>query len=116
MTDRVGLWIDRKQAVMVALHDTRAAVTTFQSGAQHLEYRGAPRPKTGYSAQYSNDDDQLDQQYLQHHDKYHMQVVSPLRVATSILIFGPGEARSDLRKPLGRQKAAPQARGHGAGR
>ena len=105
MTNRVGLWIDRKQAVIVALDDTRASVTRLQSGAQHLEYRGAPRPKTGYSAQYSKGDDQLDQQYLQHLDKYYKQVVSHLRAATSILIFGPGEAKSDLRKHLGRQKA-----------
>ena len=105
MTNRVGLWIDRKQAVIVALDDTRASVTKLQSGAQHPGYRGAPRTKTGYGAQYGKGDDQVDQQYLQHLDKYYKQVVAHLRAATSVLIFGPGEAKSDLRKHLKRVKA-----------
>lgn len=33
MMNRVGLWIDRKQAVIVALDDKRASVTKLQSGA-----------------------------------------------------------------------------------
>ena len=105
MMNRVGLWIDRKQAVIVAVDEKRASVTKLQSGAQRLDYRGAPHPKTAYSAQHSKGDDQLDQQYLQHLDKYYKQVVSHLRGATNILIFGPGEAKSDLRKHLGREKA-----------
>lgn len=46
----------------------------------------------------------MDRQYLQHLDKYYKQAVSHLRGGTSILIFGPGEAKSDLKKHLGRQK------------
>ena len=105
MTNRVGLWIDRKEAVIVSLDDTHASVMKLQSGAKHIDYRGAPHPKTAYSAQYSQGDDQLDRQYLQHLNKYYKQVVSHLRGATSMLIFGPGEAKSDLKKHLAREKA-----------
>jgi stalled ribosome rescue protein Dom34 len=105
MTNRVGLWIDRKGAVIVTLNDQHAYVTKLQSGAKHIEYRGAPRPKTAYSAQYSQGDDQLDRQFLTHLDKYYKEVVSHLRGATSVLIFGPGEAKSDLKKYLAREKA-----------
>ena len=105
MTNRVGLWIDRKEAVIVSLDDTHASVMKLQSGVKHIDYRGAPHPKTAYSAQYSQGEDQLDRQYLQHLNKYYKQVVSHLRGATSIFIFGPGEAKSDLKKHLARENA-----------
>ena len=104
MTNRIGLWIDRKTAVIVALDDHRASITKLESGVQRLRYRGAPRSRTAYSAKYGQGDDQLHQQYLHHLDKYYKQVVSRLRGASNILIFGPGEAKSDLKKHLSRQK------------
>jgi stalled ribosome rescue protein Dom34 len=104
MTNRVGLWIDRKTAVIVALDDKRASITRLESGVRRLGYRGAPRSKTAYSAKYGQGDNQLHQQYLHHLDKYYKQVASRLRGASNILIFGPGEAKSDLRKHLTRQK------------
>ena len=105
MTNRVGLWIDRKGAVIVSLNDTHASVTKLESGAKHIEYRGGARAKTAYGAQHSQGDDQLDRQYLSHLDKYYKQVLLHVRGATSILIFGPGEAKSDLKKYLAREKA-----------
>ena len=104
MTNRVGLWIDRKTAVIVALEEKRALITRLESGVQRLGYRGAPRSRTAYSAKYGQGDNQLHQQYLHHLDKYYKQVVSRLRGARRILIFGPGEAKLDLRKHLSRQK------------
>jgi stalled ribosome rescue protein Dom34 len=105
MTNRVGLWIDRKTAVIVALEDNRTSIMRLESGVKRLGYRGAPRSRTAYSAKYGQGDNQLHQQYRHHLDKYYKQVVSRLRGASRILIFGPGEAKSDLRKHLARQKA-----------
>jgi stalled ribosome rescue protein Dom34 len=105
MTNRVGLWIDRKTAVIIAFDDKRSSITKVVSGVQRLGYRGAPRSKSAYSAKYGQGDNQLHQQYLHHLDKYYKQVATRLRGASSILIFGPGEAKSDLSKHLARQKA-----------
>lgn len=104
MTNRVGLWIDHKQALIVSVDEPGFAVRKIESGVKHLEYRGGPHPRTPYSAQYSQGDDQLDNQFLQHLNKYYEQVISFLRGASSILIFGPGEAKSELVKRLARQK------------
>lgn len=49
--NRVGLWSVRKQVIIVAVDDKRGSVTNLQSGTQRVEYRGAPHPKTAYSAQ-----------------------------------------------------------------
>ncbi len=106
MTNRVGLWIDRKEAVIVSIDQKRTSMKKLQSGVQRLEYRGAPRSKTAYSAQYGQGDNQLHRQYLHHLDKYYKQVISHLQDANSILIFGPGEAKSDLKKRLAHEKAS----------
>jgi hypothetical protein len=105
MTHRVGLWIDHKQAVVVILGEKGESIKKVESGAKHIEYRGAPRPKSAYSAQYSQGDDQLDNQFQVHINKYYEQVAGLLRGAQGILIFGPGEAKSELKARLKREKS-----------
>ncbi len=104
MTRSVGLWIDHKNAVIVSVDEHGEIVRKLESGAKHHEYRGAPRPKTAYSAQYNQGDDQLDKQYLLQLNKYYEKVIGMLRNAAHILIFGPGEAKVELRNRIGRQK------------
>jgi stalled ribosome rescue protein Dom34 len=104
MTHRIGLWIDHKQAVIVSLAEQQAAIKKIDSGAKRVQYRGAPRPRTPYSAQYQKGDDQLDKQYVQRLNKYYERVISLLHEARAVLIFGPGEAKSELKKHLEGEK------------
>ncbi len=108
MTNRVGLWIDHKMAVIVSINGQGESVRKIESGAKHFEYRGAPRPKTAYSAQYSQGDDQLDNQYLMRLHKYYEHVILALGPAREILIMGPGEAKSELKTMLAREKGRPR--------
>jgi hypothetical protein len=106
MTNRVGLWIDHKQAVIVSVSEKGESIKKIESGAKHLDYRGAPHPKTAYSAQYSQGENQLDQRFREHLNKYYDQVIASLRGADSVLIIGPGEARSELKARLAREKGS----------
>lgn len=45
-------------------------------------------------------DDQRDRRFASHLDRYYDQVISHIRDADSILIFGPGEAKGELKKRL----------------
>lgn len=105
MTNRVGLWIDHKKAVIVIVGEKGETIKKIESGVKHIEFKGAPHPKVAYSAQYSQGDDQLDKQFLVHLNKYYEQVIAQLRGASRVLIFGPGEAKSELKARLARQKA-----------
>ena len=104
MTRSVGLWIDHKNAVIVSVDEKGETIRKLESGAKHVVYRGGPRPRTAYSAQYNQGDDQLDKQYLLYLKKYYEKVIALLRGASGILIFGPGEAKVELRSRLERQK------------
>jgi hypothetical protein len=108
VTNRIGLWIDHKRAVIVSLAAQEAAIKKIESGAKHVQYRGAPRPKTPYSAQYQKGDDRLDNQYLQRLNKYYGQVISHLGGARTLLVFGPGEAKSQLKARLVTEKGLRQ--------
>jgi len=105
MTNRVGLWIDHQTAVIVSVSEQGETVKKIESGAKHLEYRGPTRTRNAYSTQYSKGDDQLDNQFRQQLNKYYAQVIAELRAAERVLIMGPAEAKSELRRLIGRDKS-----------
>jgi len=97
----IGLWIDHKKAVIVRLGSQGEEVQEVESGIeQHVKYRGATHPKTPYSAQYQQGDDQLDKQFTQRLNKFYEKVITHLRGADAVLIIGPGEAKSEFGKRL----------------
>lgn len=105
MTKEIGLWIDHKKAVIVVLSEQGEKIHQIESGVgKHVHYRGATRPKTAYSAQYQQGDDQLDKQFTERLNKFYGRVIAFLREADAALIFGPGEAKYELEKRLAREK------------
>jgi stalled ribosome rescue protein Dom34 len=59
---------------------------------KHVRYSGA--------AQEDSAEDQRDARFTGHLNKYYDRVISCIRDAESILIFGPGEAKVELQKRL----------------
>jgi hypothetical protein len=62
---------------------------------KHVRYSGA--------AQEDSAEDQRDKRFAGHLNKYYDHVISCIRDAESILIFGPGEAKAELEKRLERE-------------
>lgn len=104
MNKQIGLWIDHKRAVILTISDDGETMQTLESGVDKPSYRGATRPRTPYSAQYQKGDDQLDKQFEGYLNKYYEKIIVLLRGAKSVLIFGPGEAKAELKKRLAREK------------
>jgi hypothetical protein len=94
---QVGLWIDHRRAVIVTLDgkDDKGVVEEIVSGMEkHVRYSG------GGDAQDGVADNQVDRRFDGHLDKYYDRVVEHLKDADAILLFGPGEAKGELRKLL----------------
>lgn len=106
MNKRIGLWIDHKRAVILTISKDGETMQTLESGVDRTSYRGAPHPRTPYSAQYQKGDDQLDKQFEGYLNKYYQKIIAMLRGADSVLILGPGEAKSELKKRLARRKSS----------
>ena len=67
---------------------------------KHVRFSGGSRAEEGKA------DDQRDRQFSGHLNRYYDAVITYLRDAESILIFGPGEAKGELEKRLANQGLA----------
>jgi hypothetical protein len=89
----VGLWIDHRKTVVVSIADKVEKTSLIKSDMEkHVRYSGA--------AQEDSAEDQRDTRFTGHLNKYYDHIISCIRDAESILIFGPGEAKVELQKRL----------------
>ncbi len=97
MKHKVGIWIDRKKAVIVSASADHVTAKTLESDVgSHARYSG-PQDGGGEKQYEERHNEQLDQ--------YYDEVISQLGQPEAILIFGPGEAKLQLNERLSRSKA-----------
>ncbi|MDR3611170.1 MAG: hypothetical protein P4L27_11450 [Ignavibacteriaceae bacterium] len=93
MKKEVGLWIDRR----------RAAIVTVKNGDMEMRQVNSDIEK---QARYSggtlniSEDDIVERRLENHLRKYYDEVISNIQDAEAILIFGPGEAKIELKKRI----------------
>jgi hypothetical protein len=98
-----GLWIDHKKAVVVTVTDNGEEVKEIISHVEkQLSRFEGVRSTTPYPAQLVPADDSQQKDLTGHLDIYYDEVISHLRDAELILIFGPGEAKGELAKRIER--------------
>jgi stalled ribosome rescue protein Dom34 len=91
MKTTVGLWIDHKKAVIVFVKGKEEEIKVISSNIEkHHRQSGVAMPA----------DDVRQRELTEHLNSYYDEVVSCIRDADSILILGPGEAKSELKKRL----------------
>ncbi len=96
-----GLWIDHRKAVIVTVTDKREEVEEILSHVEkQLGRFEGERSTTSYPAQLVPADDSQQRDLTGHLDRYYDEVISRLRDAELILIFGPGEAKGELAKRI----------------
>jgi hypothetical protein len=94
-----GLWIDHRKAVIVTVTDNGEDVKEIISRVEKQPGRiDGVRSTTPYEAQLVPADDSQERGLTAHLDKYYDEVISQLRDAEVMLIFGPGEAKGELVK------------------
>jgi hypothetical protein len=109
MTKNIGLWIDHKKAILVIQSEQGEDIQKIESGVgRHVSYRGAPHPRSPYSAQYQQGDNQLDNKFNEQLNKFYDKIIAQLRAAEAVLIFGPGEAKGELEKRIAHEKVKVQ--------
>ena len=95
MKRQVGLWIDHRETVVVVIGDKGEETRRIESGMEkHVRF------SDGSGSEDGSAEDQRDRQFTGNLNRYYDEVISHLRDAESILIFGPGEAKGELEKRL----------------
>ena len=97
MSHKVGIWIDHQKAVIVSASADRVTSRTLES-------------EVGSHGRYSSSGDgggekRYEERHGQHLDRYYDEVISQLGQPEALLIFGPGEAKVELKERLSRSKA-----------
>jgi hypothetical protein len=101
-----GLWVDHREAVIVLLSKTGEVTKRIQSNVQK-QLRRSSEPSTGrFESQEVPADDSRQRAYSGHLAQYYDEIVAYLRDAGAVLIFGPGEAKGELKKRFEMEKIA----------
>ena len=102
MKRKVGLWIDHRKAVIVAITDKGKEVSLISSNIEE-HIRPSAHTKASYGPEEIPADNKPERRFIAHLNIYYDEVISRIRDAESILIFGPGEAKGELKKHLERE-------------
>jgi hypothetical protein len=94
MKKDIGLWIDHRKAVIVIVSDQGEEVREITSNMEkHVRY-------SNDTSEGGASEDIRDRQFDNHLNAYYDAVVAAVRGGDSIQIFGPGEAKVELKKRL----------------
>lgn len=101
MKTAVGLWIDHRKAVIVAVTDKGEEIGLIISKAEKQLRRSGDSPLKGsYESSQVPASDSRQRTLTGHLNIYYDTVIASIRDAESILIFGPGDAKGELKKRL----------------
>jgi len=101
MTNKTGIWIDHRKAVIVTVLADGEQFDTVCSNVEKHPERGGDSPLKGpYEAQHVPADDKRQRALTGHMNAFYDTVIDKIAIADSMFIFGPGEAKGELKRRL----------------
>jgi hypothetical protein len=105
MKKEVGLWIDHRKTVIVTVENEVEVTREIRSNMEkHVRFSSGTTSKDPNNSPGSTSEDVRDRQFGDHLGSYYEGVISFIRDADSIWIFGPGEAKVELENRLKREE------------
>jgi hypothetical protein len=105
MTDKAGVWIDHRKALIVVLSPDGEHTTLIASQVEKHPERGGDSPLKGsYEARQVPADDSRQRALTGELNLYYDAVIAAIRNYENLLLFGPGEAKGELHKRLVKMK------------
>jgi len=99
MKINAGLWIDHRQAIIVLLTGSGEEIMTLMSDVEKQQRRTGNRPLQGtFNSQHVQSDDRQLRSFNAELNSFYDEVIAAVHDAESLLIFGPGVAKDELKK------------------
>lgn len=97
-----GIWIDHRQAVIVSITDDGETIKRMDSEIERkVRLSGGSRSaKTPYGPQQVSVDGKQQERINRQLRQYYQRIIQRIQDATKILILGPGEAKTELKKEM----------------
>lgn len=103
METKTGLWIDHRKAVIITLNDEEATLKKVESKVEkHPRAAGDLTFKGSFKARQIPADDRHENEFNEHIGIFYNKIIETICNADAIYIFGPGEAKNELRKQMGK--------------
>jgi hypothetical protein len=104
-TNKAGVWIDHRRAVIVVVGPTEEHTSFIDSNVEkHLERSGDSPLKGPYESRQVPPDDRRQMALTAELNAYYDAVIPAVRNVESLFIFGPGEAKGEFKKRLEKHK------------
>ena len=101
MKPKAGMWIDHKKAIVVTVNDKGEEMQEILSDVETQPRRSGDSPMKGhYESLQVPADDRRQKNFTGQINIYYDAVISSIGEAKSVLIFGPGQAKDELRERL----------------
>jgi hypothetical protein len=101
MRTKVGLWIDHRKATIVTVTDKGEEIGLIISRVEKQSRRSGDSPLKGsYEPHHIQAEDTRQRIFTEHLNIYYDAIIASIRDAEGILIFGPGEAKGELKERL----------------
>jgi hypothetical protein len=105
MRKTVGVWIDHRKAVIAVVSDKGEETKVIRSHVEKQPGRfDGVRSTTPYEPQQVSADNSHEREFTGQLNSFYDEVIAFMRDAEAILIFGPGEAKGELKKRIERYK------------
>lgn len=102
----VGVWIDYEKAVLVRFVGKKRSVMRVESGVPgHFRLLKNSRSKPSSDFQDLSPQKRIEERYKNQLHKYYKKIIYETDDADHIFIFGPNEARLELKKEMKKSKA-----------
>ncbi len=103
MKKNTGIWIDHREAILVSVEGDQTFVQRVESAAEsHLKPSGGWKSGGTAVAQSVSNEHVADERRKHQYHAYFQQVIGLLADSASIALIGPGEAKIELAKEIGR--------------
>lgn len=97
----IGLWIDHEKAFIVLIVNDHESLQIIESNVgRHVRLAGGSRSATIYGPQDVASESQREAKYRHKLDQHYTEVIDTIRDADAIVIMGPGEAKTELKKAI----------------
>jgi len=97
----IGIWIDHREAILVAIEGAQTTVERIESQAEgHFRPSGGWKAAGTSVAQSVSKEQKADERRKHQYHNFYQMVINKVGKADNIFIFGPGEAKLELAKEI----------------
>jgi len=100
MKKHIGVWVDHREAIVVTLSGSDAQTTRILSNSESQPRRESDQTTGNFESQQVQSDSTRERKHVADLNHFYDEVISHLADADSLLICGPGEAHTELKKRL----------------